>query len=309
MFIYGIANDFDDNVYVGKHEGDCLIDRWNTHLVEVRGECNCYIHNAMRKHGVEHFFIFPIWSGYTLPSELCTLEKYHVKCFKTKCPDGYNLTDGGEGTSGFHHSEKTKAEYSRVRKGQIQHPNTRKAASINLTNLNQNSPSFIEKRNEGKKRYAQTPEYRQWFSINNPMKTEKGKSKRAESPAPMTGKVWITDGKSNRAVDKLALIDEGWYRGKSGGSSKGKHIKTQWNDLDYHRRWYEARWGEEYRKPMINRKCDWCDQLFQPGRNVFDDERNGRFCSKSCLSRNTHYMKGHKNNWRNQNDRTKADAA
>ena len=39
-------------------------------------------------------------------------EQYYIKEFKTKFPNGYNITDGGIGMYGFHHSEETRKKIS-----------------------------------------------------------------------------------------------------------------------------------------------------------------------------------------------------
>jgi group I intron endonuclease len=97
MIVYLITNDFDDNAYVGYHIGNNLHIRWAGHLASVREGSKSFLHNSMRKHGIEHFFIVPVWSGYIPIQSLKELEKFYIKCFKTKWPNGYNLTSGGEG--------------------------------------------------------------------------------------------------------------------------------------------------------------------------------------------------------------------
>jgi hypothetical protein len=36
------------------------------------------------------------------------LEQYYIKQYDTKVPNGYNLTDGGDGISGLKHNDETK---------------------------------------------------------------------------------------------------------------------------------------------------------------------------------------------------------
>lgn len=97
MFIYIIVNNFDDNAYVGYHTGTNLLTRWREHLRSVKEGSTAYLHNSMRKHGIHQFYILPVWSGYMLVDELKKLEQYYIKCFNTKWPFGYNLTQGGDG--------------------------------------------------------------------------------------------------------------------------------------------------------------------------------------------------------------------
>lgn len=49
--------------------------------------------------------------------ELDYWEKYYIKELNTKAPYGYNLTDGGEGMTGYTHSEETIKKISEIQKG------------------------------------------------------------------------------------------------------------------------------------------------------------------------------------------------
>lgn len=78
------------------------------------------IDKARAKYGVENFETKVLNECNTI-EELDQLEMYYIKELNTKTPNGYNLTDGGEGQSGFHHSEESRRKMSRsqmgVRKG------------------------------------------------------------------------------------------------------------------------------------------------------------------------------------------------
>jgi group I intron endonuclease len=102
MIIYCINNDFDDNAYVGYHKGDNVQDRWKSHIAAMNEGSTAYLHNSMRTHGIQHFHIVRVWSGHVPLEVLKAGEKYFIKCFRTRWPDGYNLTDGGDGVSSDH---------------------------------------------------------------------------------------------------------------------------------------------------------------------------------------------------------------
>ena len=73
------------------------------------------INNARAKYGIDNF-------GFEIlkecdDKELDYWEKYYIKELNTKAPYGYNLTDGGEGMTGYTHSEETKKKMSDARKG------------------------------------------------------------------------------------------------------------------------------------------------------------------------------------------------
>lgn len=44
--------------------------------------------------------------------ELCILERYYIRKYKTRSPNGYNLTDGGEGIIGYQHTLKARRAIS-----------------------------------------------------------------------------------------------------------------------------------------------------------------------------------------------------
>ena len=59
-----------------------------------------YIHNSVRKHGWHNFKVEILIDN--IPEEaLSNLEIYYIAFYNTMKPYGYNLTKGGEGTSGY----------------------------------------------------------------------------------------------------------------------------------------------------------------------------------------------------------------
>lgn len=70
---------------------------------------------ARKKYGIDNF-------GFEIlkeckDDELDYWEKYYIKELNTKVPYGYNMTDGGEGMTGYTHSQETKKKLSEARKG------------------------------------------------------------------------------------------------------------------------------------------------------------------------------------------------
>ena len=70
-----------------------------------------YIGNAIRKHGEENFLIVTLKECYS-KAELDFWEKYFIKSRNTMAPNGYNLTEGGEGVAGFTPSPETCSKIS-----------------------------------------------------------------------------------------------------------------------------------------------------------------------------------------------------
>ena len=95
--IYMIYNDLNDKVYIGRAKNGAL-SRWKEHI----GYClknNQYIHRAMRNYGVEHFN-YKVLETNIACELLNEREKYWIKFYNSKAPNGYNETDGGDGGTG-----------------------------------------------------------------------------------------------------------------------------------------------------------------------------------------------------------------
>lgn len=97
----GQANDFD------KREND-----WNNLKWNYAGQL---ITNARNKYGTENFTT-KILKECDTQEELNHWEQYYIKELNTKYPNGYNLTDGGDGISGYHFSEEVKKKMSEAKK-------------------------------------------------------------------------------------------------------------------------------------------------------------------------------------------------
>jgi group I intron endonuclease len=94
MNIYAITNDVNDKVYVGT-TAQPLARRWNGHLQQAKHGRGYSLASAMREFGANKFHVTSVWSGYVSRDALHGLEKYFIKSFRTKSPNGYNETTGG----------------------------------------------------------------------------------------------------------------------------------------------------------------------------------------------------------------------
>lgn len=77
-----------------------------------------YIGKALAKHGISAFDISIIDEANTI-IVLYEKEKYWIAHYGCKHPNGYNLTDGGDGRLGYKTTDETKQLMSRNRKGRI----------------------------------------------------------------------------------------------------------------------------------------------------------------------------------------------
>lgn len=99
----GQANDFE------KREQDWMCDsRYSGGVID----------KARAKYGVENFKV-EILRECKTKDELNYWEKYYISELNTKVPNGYNLTDGGEGAVGVIISEESRKKMSEVKKGCI----------------------------------------------------------------------------------------------------------------------------------------------------------------------------------------------
>lgn len=100
--IYCIQNTVNGKEYVGMSIN--LKQRLQAHLAMQYDRKPLY--RAMKKYGIDKFQVKLLqvnpWDS------LGKLEADHIKLRNTLAPNGYNCTEGGEGTFGFRHSEATK---------------------------------------------------------------------------------------------------------------------------------------------------------------------------------------------------------
>ncbi len=100
--IYRLTNTINGRKYIGKSVN--FKGRMSYHKHSKDG---CYIHRAIRKYGWNTFKVEKIIDN--VPEEdLNNIEISYIAVENTKRPNGYNLTDGGEGVSGYSHTEECK---------------------------------------------------------------------------------------------------------------------------------------------------------------------------------------------------------
>ena len=91
--IYKITNKLNGKPYIGQTTQKLKV-RFRAHRRE-----NTYIGRAMLKYGIENFMIEVVEECDT-PEQLNEREIFWIAFFNCKRPNGYNLTDGGEGSKG-----------------------------------------------------------------------------------------------------------------------------------------------------------------------------------------------------------------
>ena len=119
MLIYLATNRINGKVYVGKTLRN-IPNRRSVHRAHAHGSSRSnrsYFHSAIRKYGIEAFEFRELQKAKDA-QELSELERTWIERLRSNDSKfGYNLTAGGEGTPGFHHSEETREKISAANKG------------------------------------------------------------------------------------------------------------------------------------------------------------------------------------------------
>jgi len=112
MVIYKATNIINNKLYIGKTIYTMDI-RKKKHLssVNTKKKLNYHFYNAIRKYGKENFK-WEVIDVANTEQELNEKEKYWIKELNAVSPNGYNLTSGGDGCSGYKHTEESKKKIS-----------------------------------------------------------------------------------------------------------------------------------------------------------------------------------------------------
>jgi group I intron endonuclease len=132
MKVYLVRNTINGKVYVGKTV-ESTGSRWVKHVSAAKHGSRTYIHKAIRKYGAEVFVVEELASADS-NEQLSILEQQFIKQFESsKSEYGYNLTLGGEGITGWSHSEETKRKIGIANKGGVRDEQLRARISQKLT--------------------------------------------------------------------------------------------------------------------------------------------------------------------------------
>lgn len=115
MIIYRSINKLNGKSYVGKTE-KTLETRKEWHLSSVKQKSKFAFHRAIAKYGAESFEWVVLDTATSL-EDLNNKERYFIKLFESFGPNGYNMTLGGEGQSGWVPSQETRKVWSEQRRG------------------------------------------------------------------------------------------------------------------------------------------------------------------------------------------------
>jgi group I intron endonuclease len=105
--VYKITNLINNKLYIGiTNQG--FKTRWYKHCSDSIHGSEFPLHNALRKYGIDNFSVEVLEVCETI-DQLKQQERYWITELKSRTTEnGYNLTDGGDGTFGRKHSDETK---------------------------------------------------------------------------------------------------------------------------------------------------------------------------------------------------------
>lgn len=126
--IYQIEHKVSGKRYIG-YTGRSLEWRVKFHLYAAMSKkTRSAIHAALRKYPLEDFAITVLVYGLS-KDMACLEERRQIAALGTMCPQGYNMTPGGDGFAGGTHSSEARAKMSRVQTALNADPARRAAAS------------------------------------------------------------------------------------------------------------------------------------------------------------------------------------
>ena len=128
MIIYKITNKITNKVYIGQTSIK-LEARWKKHIYSaLRNEDKYIFHKAIRKYGAACFTLEIIDYAAT-KDELNEKEIYWIAYYNSKTPNGYNMTNGGDGVVGCYRGEQYRQKMSNALKNHIVSDETREKIS------------------------------------------------------------------------------------------------------------------------------------------------------------------------------------
>lgn len=135
--IYLLIDGTNDMEYVGQTT-KVVEKRFKQHM-----QSDSYIGRAIRAHGADMFVIALLKECYS-KAELDRWEKHLIKSRNTKAPNGYNRTDGGEGSIGLKFTPEQLARLSESHKG-YRHTKEQKAKIALALTGKKKSPEHCKK--------------------------------------------------------------------------------------------------------------------------------------------------------------------
>lgn len=119
FYVYAITNLVNGKLYIGKTNNPKR--RWILHRNYAKSSSpsprfNYPIYKALRKYGISNF-TFDVMQCFSTEIEALEAEREWIAYLRSFGIPSYNITNGGEGTSGHNHSPETRKKISESNKG------------------------------------------------------------------------------------------------------------------------------------------------------------------------------------------------
>jgi group I intron endonuclease len=156
FYVYKIRCIKNNKLYIGKAAD--VAQRWLKHLYDARTNRGFVLHKAINKYGKDNFEISVIEECETddmaLEREIFWIAEYKTNLYKYGNEFGYNMTDGGDGSSGHIASLDARKKMSEASKGKPKSDAHKIALSIGGKGkiLSEEHKSKIRSAGTGKKR-------------------------------------------------------------------------------------------------------------------------------------------------------------
>jgi len=225
MIIYKIVNNINGKIYIGQTKKD-VSRRVAKHITENRH----YIQKALNKYGLESFAISIIDEAIS-KEILDEKEKYWIKVFNCRAPNGYNCTDGGDGINGYNCTEESREKRRKSHIGKTLSDETKQKMSM-VRKGKRLSEEHKKKISETHKGMGHTEEVRKKISEANRGKQRRLGSHLSEESKEKMSKAHLGKHQSEESKKKNRKASMGniYAKGKHWNmSEKGKaNIKFAW---------------------------------------------------------------------------------
>ena len=149
-YIYQILNKITKKCYIGETKSKDVVWRWNQHKQKIESNKGCpALRDAIKKYGIDNFEFSVVIICFD--DERFKYEREYIRKYNSVVPNGYNITNGGEG-GGFQgktHTDQVKNIIKdKLKQKYIDNPELKKQLS-ERNKIVMNNPEIREKVKNG----------------------------------------------------------------------------------------------------------------------------------------------------------------
>lgn len=216
MIVYKIQNKINGKIYIGITKKS-INERIKEHFIT-----NSLIGKALRKYGSQCFDITIITHDNNWTT-LCDKEMEYICFYDSKYPNGYNLTDGGDGIYGYTFTKQVKQRMSESQLGKKRAPRSKESKEKYAAKMKLlwQDPEYREMQIKSHKGYKQTEQTKEKLrkprseefkaklrKPRGPLSEEVKQRMRVKKTMSETGKINITI--SNQNPEKIKKSVQKW---------------------------------------------------------------------------------------------------